>query len=386
MDDLPEELLLNIFYKLDIKAIGSCVCVKKSWLSLIKNPSFVSSYTFDDKKSSEYLIFRQGNRDLQCFVDKDHSLHLHKVLTSPFELKKINIPRYTVSCCNGVICIANTYVDGTILWNPTIQKFFTLPKPNLTHDYNNEVYEYELVFGFGFDSILNDYKVVRIIIDAEESAYRAEIFSLNNNSWKSIPSHSEIVSGGYRIICNNALPSFNGALHWIGEHIDNWEDLVILCFNVNKEVFHEIKLPNNLHIHTPELLVFEQYSIISLFCFTLDHADEDFSFEVWAMKEYGNMESWTRMWKCHLPEFGSGDVFGVRDNGELLCHLYSLSVIISLDPMTGKEKELLKAPGSGFDGIRYRESLVLLDDPKALSYSTTQHNDNFMELHESCEN
>ncbi|XP_071723266.1 uncharacterized protein [Rutidosis leptorrhynchoides] len=173
----------------------------------------------------------------------------------------------------------------------------------------------------------------------------------------------------YQPLHNPVSPNLNGALHCIGYDADT-ERCVILGFDVNNEVFRPMKLPNGLgkKVSRYKLLLFQK-SLIALCCFDSPLV---FSFEIWVMKQYGSVESWTKMWKCNSPGFERGDVLGFRDNGEILCCAYNNSrrIIISFDPNTREEKELLDAPFTLFDGIRYCESLVLLDNGNAVSYIT----------------
>ncbi|XP_071722382.1 F-box/kelch-repeat protein At3g06240-like [Rutidosis leptorrhynchoides] len=353
MDGLPDELLLNIFYRLPVKALGSCILVKKPWLYLIKSPSFISSYNINDGQNNEYFIFCNGNYDLELHADNE-GFDLHRVFTRWEQRNtRVLIP---ASCCNGTMCVTdNKKGVPIVLWNPAIRKTLTLPKPNLV------VAKCNHLLGFAYDSIEDDYKVLRMLIDVH-SLPQVEIFSLNRNSWKTI---SEFAPNfNYR---EPVQPCFNGALHWIGYYGSNHK-AVILGFDVNKEEFRVLPLPEALEENKlkPTLLVFEKSSLALCRYFE----SPQFHIEIWVMKEYGDVESWSKLWNYGFHELGYGDVLGFRNDGKLLCTVFNRDqVVVSVDLETGESEVLLEeAPYTSFDGLKYRETLFLLDNAQAQSY------------------
>lgn len=82
------------------------------------------------------------------------------IIDFPF-VSQLNDVFRMVGCVNGLVCLSDDIVEETdtlILWNPVIRRFLTLPPPK------TEIVSADLcqsVYGFGFDSPSNDYKVVR---------------------------------------------------------------------------------------------------------------------------------------------------------------------------------------------------------------------------------
>ncbi|KAM7250208.1 hypothetical protein ACFE04_022091 [Oxalis oulophora] len=72
MDRLPRELKLLIFEKMPIKSLGLSMCVAKSWRSMIKNTSFVLSYSTVNRNVSrnELLIFQPSDDFLEVCLDE----------------------------------------------------------------------------------------------------------------------------------------------------------------------------------------------------------------------------------------------------------------------------------------------------------------------------
>ena len=56
--------------------------------------------------------------------------------------------------CDGIICLV--CVDGTMLWNPALRESKLLPKSSFDHDGYMDIGK----AGFGYDSLVNDYKVL----------------------------------------------------------------------------------------------------------------------------------------------------------------------------------------------------------------------------------
>ncbi|KAG5632006.1 hypothetical protein H5410_003723 [Solanum commersonii] len=99
-----------------------------------------------------------------------------------------------------------------------------------------------------------------------------------------------------RISHNGAIPIhgfgvfLNGALHWlVGKYYCSTS--IIVAFNLTDEKFFEVPIPT---ITTTSLLHF--YGIVALkgcLCVMGDRRNEN-EIDVWMMKEYGVVESWTK--------------------------------------------------------------------------------------------
>lgn len=69
--------------------------------------------------------------------------------------------------------------DLLYLWNPLTKRFKQLPVPNIKT-------VCALVVGFCFDSVSDDYKVLRIVLSDVTAVIETELYSTNANSWKGI--------------------------------------------------------------------------------------------------------------------------------------------------------------------------------------------------------
>ncbi|XP_071724727.1 F-box/kelch-repeat protein At3g06240-like [Rutidosis leptorrhynchoides] len=351
IDDLPEDILLNVFLRLSIKTLGFCLCVKKKWLSIIKNPQFISLYTTNKTEKIPYSVLWHDFYNWQIFIDNDR-FDFYKNLYLPDNIYKDDA---SIAVSDGVLCLAKK-TGVIVLWNPTIQKTLTLPEPSFGKHLRSEE---KYVLGFAFDSLANDYKVIKIICSKDEQSHQVGVFTLRSKSWKLVSetNPSYILSGP-------ALPSINDALHWLGFSDDNiYPDIV--GFDVNAEVFREFKLPN-IDVNAEVGGDFECHHL-----------------ELWVMKEYGHVESWTKIWtfsgsrhSISSRSFGAR-ILGLRVKGEILWQMLSdtsmvprelelLLPSISTNPESEEEKSVTLF--QIYNGNRYfQESLLLLDDTNAVN-------------------
>ncbi|KAE9446363.1 hypothetical protein C3L33_21739, partial [Rhododendron williamsianum] len=104
------------------------------------------------------------------------------------EYLEIPFPLYSRYCyvlqgyVKGLFCFE---LSEILLWNPSIRRSISLPKPGITENTHGLFSDY---LGFGFDSQSNDYKVVRVVIlcggTRSEEVPLVEVYSLNSGLWK----------------------------------------------------------------------------------------------------------------------------------------------------------------------------------------------------------
>nr|XP_011465708.1 PREDICTED: F-box protein At4g22390-like [Fragaria vesca subsp. vesca] len=198
-----------------------------------------------------------------------------------------------------------------MIWNPTVRKFMILPRPvdigrikwrpRQTHH------------AFGHDSRNNDYKVLRIVsgvIDGEPFRVEVLVYSLARGSWRTLAVDVPACYYFEPAAAAGVSSFLNGASHWI-QTLKNdvygkqREEYVIVWFNMETELFGEIQMPEAFRKHKPcsiyfiskyeEYLALIESSIIQ---------EGRYGLQVWVMKEYGVVESWTRLYmNSALPSF-----------------------------------------------------------------------------------
>ncbi|KAL4379122.1 hypothetical protein GQ457_02G032520 [Hibiscus cannabinus] len=129
-----------------------------------------------------------------------------------------------------------------------------------------------------------------------------------------------------------SLPFVNGAVHWLGNCKRNGGGYshVILGFDMSVEKFFEINLPENLidlcHADLTIMKYGESSIAVSRYqAYAKLH-------DLWVMKEYGLVESWTKVLTLHRVVLNTDfpRVMGFRKNGQVLLQEHNLK-IASLD-------------------------------------------------------
>uniref|UniRef100_A0A2N9IZI4 F-box associated beta-propeller type 1 domain-containing protein n=1 Tax=Fagus sylvatica TaxID=28930 RepID=A0A2N9IZI4_FAGSY len=281
------------------------------------------------------------------------------------EISRFEIPfsdAAIVDFCNGMFCLHNYEDDILYLWNPRIRKFkMVLATPHFT-----DLSSARVAYGFGYHSQNNDFKILRIVVLESKvpPVAEAEVYTLSTDSWRRvvISLESEPNIGYIDLIDVPVVSPFllfvNGALHSIAFSGDY---KFILSFDVNDETFRPIMLPQNYL----DGMISQSYIIwlcsrdhwLCLFG-GIDPVTSRFIGHIWMMREYGVVESWT---KISLPKDFFGQFIGCTDSGELLI-LTSNKGLVSYDPESLNENYLGIQNSFWF---RYtadlKESLVLLD-------------------------
>ncbi|KAH0720062.1 hypothetical protein KY284_005092 [Solanum tuberosum] len=197
------------------------------------------------------------------------------------------------------------------------------------------------VFGFGVDlSKTDDYKLVRLV-------YRVEIkHCMMEFMW--------------------SQAFVNGVVHWIAYDVvanggGLWS-LVMTC-SIADEVFGEIMLPDALVSVIPmnlSIMLFEESLVVRY-----EREIDDASCEVWVMKQYGVLESWSRLYRINLVA-DMEKVVRFRNNGEVLFSTRS-NDLISYDPNSGRNMGLcIQGSYRSFYVQNYMESLILLKGNNAV--------------------
>ncbi|KAK1377216.1 F-box protein CPR30 [Heracleum sosnowskyi] len=288
MSDVPSKIINIIFSYLPVKSLLRFRCVSKSCRALIDSPCFIKSHLNQSLVSNSHqtLIFTLTEYDQIRSTNFD-SLDEPTLLTPPAY-------RYRVSCsCNGLLCLYN----GKLLYNPSTREEKTLPYPGISCDADDH-------YGFGYDCVNDDYKVVRIVESDDEYSMHSVfvVYSLKSNSWGRIKDFPYFIgTKGSLNVC------VNGALHWSVTLKSEIEDFVrldlpefiyeskIVSFNLATEKFGLIPLPKFRDRYF-SVIVAELGGRLSVHCsYDLSHID------IWVMSCYGVKESWSKLLTVSQP-------------------------------------------------------------------------------------
>ncbi|KAI9082719.1 hypothetical protein K1719_035293 [Acacia pycnantha] len=197
--------------------------------------------------------------------------------------------------------------------------------------------------GFGFDSKNNDFIVIKVFLYYYKTTPWVEVYSLKTGKWTRIVGDlSSCISAPENIIGNRVFVNEN--VHWL--ICVNQYNNVILSFDCGTKTFKELILP--------ECLGFLPYIQLSLLkggnSLALVQMERSI-FNIWEMKEYGNVNSWSMIFSFNSRCYGHiARVIAIRNSGELVLERRDNEVIF-LDP----KKDLVECSGLQ---VRSRDSFA----------------------------
>lgn len=346
LGNLPNEIMIDILLRLPVKSICRFKCASKPWKTLFHNQKFVELHLARVLAgNSDCLLLRYlANSEEEIYMvewdETTKKLRKWKVSTMirkeiPWihqfppegvslkaptelfslrsketleELLRLQVPLqsktgyYTiVNSCNGLVCLTESNEEGLVpflnayLWNPTTQEIRTLPR------YHTNRFTGQVVvagFGFMFHPEVKDYLVVRIMYLADSESYEVEMYSLSTNQWKMI--NAELKCNFQESLSQVFV---NRALHWLvtkGEKITD-QRYFVLSFDV-EEKFTEIRLPegqvmNEFLLHKTPNGPNSSAESLSLIISKFFEAHD-----IWVLKEYGNADSWYKLYSVRFRE------------------------------------------------------------------------------------
>ena len=371
-DYLPDELLLEILQRLSVKSVIQLRCVSKSWNSLITSSALINSHL----ARSLSLPSKSNNLIVRYRIDRPYVEHyklIHDDNASFDQIQQLEIPVkclhinhfILIGSINGLFSLYE--LDRFILWNPSIGKSITLPKPCIkTHDFG-------ICYpAFGFDPRTNDYKVVRIVVQCVlKNMYEGpkqtlvEIYSLNEGSWRITSAGASYPLGISFNYWRRPAASLNGAVHFAANVKGSAFSPLVLSFDLGDEVFHTIPVPDSTFKEDDDVHTTVIGGSLTLLCH--DPAMHTFNkhCSIWMMKEYGIVDSWTKLCTVDLNR-EIIRVLGLRKNGHIfvVAKLPCDWELSSYDLESQQVKKLGICGNPYFFHIDdYTENLVLLDKP-----------------------
>ncbi|XP_076955464.1 F-box protein CPR1-like [Bidens hawaiensis] len=224
--DVVEQILLRS----DAQVLIRCKSVCKSLHSLISTPRFVKDHLNQSHNADRHNT-QLGHRRIGFHITLNENYRSHR--------KKV----FFVGSCNGLVCISTKGSGKFVVTNPLTREINRLPTPPYGL-YGGERVHCVVCWGFGYDSCIDDYKVVLGFMDPcnDENA-RFHVLTLKSNTWKII---------GDKRLCKHAYAGLSGlegvlcggALHWFVSN--EWrKNRVIISFDLSTEKFREIPRPTH---------------------------------------------------------------------------------------------------------------------------------------------
>ncbi|GJW62214.1 F-box/kelch-repeat protein-like protein isoform X1 [Tanacetum coccineum] len=262
--DIHEEILV----RMQVKDLIRCKSVCKSWYSLISSGLFVKSHLnnivknkVDNNETGDTRITALTCTSMcvsDCWIERRRECQV-------------------VGSSNGLVCISR-YATDFLVVNPSTREVKELRNPPKSY-YN---YSSARVSGFGYDSSIDDYKVVIGFFNKCTNKLSFEVLTLKSNTWRSV-----YVESGYGILYGNGIIC-NGAIHW---YTCSNNGGVIVSFDLSKEVFKEIPHPKLVRPYW-DLGTIED--CLCIFASPNINYRKHEDIEIWVMRKYNVQESWER--------------------------------------------------------------------------------------------
>ncbi|KAL3633649.1 hypothetical protein CASFOL_022411 [Castilleja foliolosa] len=290
LDRLPLEIANDTLSRLPIKSLVQLSYSCRSLKSLSHDPDFVSLHlSKSSMNESECLIFHSA------YPLRDQ---LHFIFLSDKKVRKINIPItmsipefYIIGSSNGLLCLVDTlFPDSFCIYNPFRRGHLEIPK-------NSEFKDRVVAYGFGFDPITNDYKVIMIAgcTSCNESndvpVSDVQIYSVKSSVWQNKGSVPYSIGTWSK---RGVLAS--GRLHWVSRGVEINGDLQrnIVTYNLANDSFDVIYGPTPASLSrwrwAPSYLGELDGCLSVVVRVRIGNAE----FDVWTLRDYGGRGSWVK--------------------------------------------------------------------------------------------
>ncbi|CAM8900289.1 unnamed protein product [Rhodiola kirilowii] len=336
LPNIPHDIMVDILSRLPVKSLLKSRCVCKSWNSLIRNQKFTEFHlkrTMTNPSHQRVLLsvkpfWSIKYDDLDDFGKDGFDVIIKKDTPSSLGCLGSNNNFELVGHCNGLICIVlrkgrrnhhyGDLIERTFcLWNPSTEESWQISSDDVSNDivssnsmFMGEFYPRFEVFGFGYDSTIDDYKIVRLV-SSDYDVVQVEIFTIGRRTWRKEEVH--LVSLHFHARIHYCL-FLNGALHWINRSHYGDENK-ILSFNLEQEQLQVMR------IHQDAIKSMCNSTYLRVISGKLVLVTNPGDTEIWVMDEYGVETSWTKKATLRaIPCFGmwGADPLCFSNKGDIL--------------------------------------------------------------------
>ncbi|XP_050227780.1 F-box protein CPR1-like [Mercurialis annua] len=371
-DQLLPEIIAKILARSELHTIIQSRCVSKQWRAIIDDPHFI-------KHQINHSIKTNTNYSLYLKEQDGDFYHLDLSTINACNSLQLcsNLPNILfgtlVGACNGLLCFRVQENEDVCIINPFTRKQWWVLGTLLANFHNSSASSSPNVndvvwtgYGFGYDHVADDYKVVRI---AEISHSRRSVNDDDDVDMGLLEYEMVICYVKTRVVRVLKIPYHtrttqkmgvlvNGALHWVmGRNDDVSSPNLIVGYNLASCKFTEVAQPDfGDNGYRVDIGVFG----VLLCVFAVD--DMEMCTDVWVMEEYGVKESWKKL--CSIPhietcyDFVRSLSFWRRGSEVLLELDQSRIVWYDMEKKTVRDVMLQKLQRSCFETIICLRSLA----------------------------
>ncbi|KAK2377998.1 F-box/kelch-repeat protein [Trifolium repens] len=370
---IHDDIVFSILSKLPLKSLKRFGCVRKSWSLLLENPNFMDMFrnNFLSKDNSychnaSFLLQRthENENDFHSLSGERFENMVKLVIPDPFQddiyrlndFRILNVRHFfnivNVSSTNDFICLYchircyNKRDKRVALWNPTTDEFKVIPKspvmfkPFATHVVSHDVINFwvhENVLGFGYDRVIDDYKVLHQVSFVTPRLFREreggyvplgdislepepvwEIYSLRSNSWRKLDIVMPATCG---LIAREAKVSIDGMCHWwFFDHTGS----CLVSFDLSNEVFYTTPIPSDIGNNFDKECVWRHLTVLNGSVALITYQAQMTIFNISILGVLSVKESWIKLFivgplPCVERPFGvvTGKIFFAREDKEL---------------------------------------------------------------------
>ncbi|GAU20919.1 hypothetical protein TSUD_24820 [Trifolium subterraneum] len=308
---IPLDIIQDtILCRLPVKSLLRFRCICKPWDFLIsKDLKFAKKHLrLSPKRQHLVTTTWREAEELTVMCYPFDSLNLHSTFNSkatqldyspiiPSELDGL------IASCDGLLCFA---IDNrlAVLYNPCIRKVKKLPYIDLPRVLGSTHY------AFGYDPFIDNYKVVAVFF-SENYKYNMETiiydhvevhsYTLGTDSWKRIKDFPSRFR--FEPFLSKHGIFMRGTVNWlaISDQSTSYYELdAIVSLHLGRESYQQISLPELSPFYDDTSRMLRLYVMRDCLCLFEMLTPESFT-DVWLMKEYGNKESWIKLFR--LPCF-----------------------------------------------------------------------------------
>ncbi|PWA53350.1 F-box associated domain, type 1 [Artemisia annua] len=309
IEDLEENLMLDIFSRLNVRTILCCKCVCKKWHDIVLDPYFVNNMWPKNPNNLGLMIHHvtitgRGGLHWIEIEEEEEDFDVARILTvdlsTPRELKRFD--RYPGFCfqkmvvggsVEGLICVWSIFHTTWII-NPVTKEYMNLPDAPSSLSLSNTRPDI-ISYGFGASVGAKAYKVIRIY---KTSTIEIEVFTLGTDQWRTLERQDHY----NELVCNymKAGLFFNGHVHWI----DSFGRGKLFVFELDNETFNSFPSPPPVYDEKQEKISFGCLGVLkgclSQCCWYSSRKSS-----VWVMKEHGVKDSWYKAFTINETKIAS---------------------------------------------------------------------------------
>ncbi|XP_076882927.1 F-box protein CPR1-like [Bidens hawaiensis] len=324
-DYIPFSVQAEIIKRLPTKSLLQFRTLSKTWKSLIDSSKFVIDHAVNHNHQQHLLLcYRSqadpGKQKVVSIVD-DETFPEQKC-SLPDPIAGLGLPT-VLGSSRGLFCLFCRGGDPdepgrirhtALLWNPSIRKSIVIDVPyELTCPCTN------IAIGFGVCPCTIDPKIVKIIYRYVSSnlgalvfsPWEVEVYTLSSRAWKSIPTinqpRNSIHFTGNEVVTD-------GFMYWLVVDCSLQEYNMIVSFDIAREEFKEVSLPDTLARANKDNMVISKL-MESLVVVEMVQEVNKKVYDVWMM-EHGVPNSFTKLYTINSPDASIEAVLGFRRNNE----------------------------------------------------------------------